>query len=78
MIVDCSIKIVDYEPVKVTIDVSGLAEVIIDIVMCHYNISKSIIMDQSLLFTSNFWFSLYYFLDIKNRLSIVLHPQTND
>ncbi len=64
-----------YEPVKVTIDISGLAEVIIDMVVCHHGFAKSIITDQGLLFTSKFWSLLCYFLGIKKKLSTVFHLQ---
>ena len=40
IIVDCLTKIVYYKPIKVTINVSGLAQVIINIIVCHYDISK--------------------------------------
>ncbi len=77
VIVDRLTKMVHYEPVKVTIDVSGLAEVIIDVVMCHHGVSESIITDRGSLFTSKFWSLLCYFLDIKKKLSTVFHPQTD-
>ncbi len=32
--------------------------------------------DRDLLFTSKFWFLLYYFLGIKKKLSTTFHPQT--
>ena len=58
-------KMVYYKPVKVTIDVSGLTEVIIYVVIHHHKVSKSIVMDRGLLFISKFWSLLYYFLGIK-------------
>ena len=66
-----------YKPVKITIDVPGLAEVIIDVVMWHYGLPDFIITDWGFLFTSKFWFLLYYFLGIKKRLCTTFHPQTN-
>ena len=36
---------VHYKPVKVTIDVPGLAEVIINVVIHYYKILKSIVTD---------------------------------
>ncbi len=33
-------KMVHYEPVKVTIDVLGLAKVIIDVVVCHHGVPE--------------------------------------
>ncbi len=69
IIVDRLTKMVYFKPVKVTIDVSGLAKVIIDVVVHHYGVPKSIVTYQGLLFTSKFWSSLCYFLGIKRKLS---------
>ena len=66
-----------YKPVKITINAPGLAEVIIDVVIRYYGLSDSIVIDQELLFTSNFWSLLCYFLDIKQRLSIAFYLQTD-
>ncbi len=60
------------------IDAQGLIEVIIDMVMHHCKVPKSIIIDQSLLFTSKFWSLLCYFLRINKKLFIAFHTQTND
>ena len=77
IIVNWLIKMVHYEPVKVTINALGLAKVIIDVVMRHHNLLNSIVIDRGSLFTSKFWSSLCYFLGIKWRLSTAFHPQTN-
>ena len=66
-----------YEPVKVTINAPGLAEVIIDVVVQHHGLPDSIISDRGAIFTSKFWSSLCYFLGIKRRLSTAFHPQTD-
>ena len=68
---------VHYEPVKVTIDAPGLAEVILDVVVQHHGLPDSIVTDRGSLFTSKFWSLLCYFLSIKRRLSTVFHPQTD-
>ncbi len=68
---------VHYVPVKVTINVSDLAEVIIDVVVHHYRVPESIVTDQDSLFTSKFWSSLCYFLEIKRKLSIAFRSQTD-
>ncbi len=68
---------VHYEPVKVTIDLSALAEVIIEAVVRHHGLPNSIVSDQGLVFISKFWFSLCYFLGIKRKLSIAFYPQTD-
>ena len=39
-------KMVSYEPVKVTIDAPGLAEIIINIVVRHYSLPNSIVSNQ--------------------------------
>ena len=77
VIVDRLTKMVHYEPIKVTIDTPGLAEVIIDVVVRHHGLPDSIISDRGAIFTSKFWSSLCYFLGIKRRLSTAFHPQTD-
>ena len=42
---------VHYEQVKITIDVLGLAEVILDVVVWYHGLPNSIVTDKSLLFT---------------------------
>lgn len=73
IIVDWLIKIVYYKLVKIIIDVLGLAEVIIDIVVWHHSLSNSIVTDRGFLFTSKFWSLLYYFFGIKRQLSTTFH-----
>ncbi len=77
IIVDQLTKMVYYKPVKVTIDVPGLAEVIIDVVVHHHGVPESIVTERGLLFTSKFWSSLCYFLGIKKKLATAFHPQIN-
>ena len=54
VIVDRLTKMIYYEPVKVTIDVPGLAEVIINVVIWHHGLPDSIISDREAIFTSKF------------------------
>ncbi len=68
---------IHYVPVKVTIDASGLAEVIIDVIVHHHGVLESIVTDRGSLFTSKFWSSLCYFLGIKRKLSTAFYPQTD-
>ena len=77
VIVDWLTRIPYYEPIKVTIDAPGLAEVILDVVVRHHGLPNSIVSDRGSLFTSKFWSSLCYFLGIKRRLSTAFHPQTD-
>ncbi len=54
VIIDHLTKIIYYKQVKITIDIPGLAKVIIDVIAHHYGIFESIVMDQGLLFISKF------------------------
>lgn len=65
MIANKSIKMIYYEIVKVTIDVSGLTEIMMDVIIKYYGLGNLIISNYDLIFISEFWFSLYYFLGIK-------------
>ena len=76
-IVDPLTKMVHYKPAKVTIDASGLAKVIIIMVVRHNSLPDLIVIDQGLLFTSKFWSLLCYFLGIKRRLFTDFNPQTD-
>ncbi len=78
VIVDRLTKIVYYVSVKVTIDVLGLAKVIIDVVVCHQGVPESIVMDRGSLFKSKFWYLLCYFLGIIRKLSTAFYPQIDD
>ncbi len=67
-----------YVPVKITIDASDLADVIIDMVMHQHGVLESIMTERDLFFISKIWSSLYYFLGIKKKLSTAFHPQTDN
>ncbi len=77
VIVDRFMKMVYYEPVKVTINTPGLVEVIIDMIVHYHGVPEFIVTDRGLLFTSKFWPSVSYFLGIKRKLSTTFYPQTN-
>ena len=77
VIVDRLTKMIQYEPVKITMDAPSLAEVFIDTIVRHHGLPDSIISDRGSVFTSKFWSSLCYFLGIKRRLSTAFHPQTD-
>ena len=73
IIVDCLIIMVHYKLVKVTINASGLAEIIWDMVVQYHGLPDSIVTDKSSLFTSKFWLLLCYFIGIKQKLSTAFH-----
>ncbi len=77
VIVNRLTKMVHYEPVKVTINASALAEVIIEVVLRHHGLSDSIVSNRGSVFTPKFWSSWCYFLGIKRKLSTAFHPQTD-
>ena len=77
VIVDWLTKMLYYKPVKVTIDAPGLREIIFNVIVRHYSLPNSIVSDWSAIFISKFKSSLYYFLEIKRRLSTVFHLQIN-
>ena len=66
-----------YKPVKVMINISNLAKIIINVVIYYYKALKSIVTDQSLLFISKFWSLLCYFLTIKKKLFTAFYLQTD-
>ena len=64
-----------YKPVKVTINIPGLAKIIIDIAVRYYGLPDLIVTNQRSFFISKFWLLLYYFLGIKQKLSIAFYSQ---
>ena len=66
---------VHYKSIKVTINILGLAKVIINGLIKYHNFLGLIITNQRLLFISEFWSLLCYFLSIKQKLSIAFHFQ---
>ena len=78
VMVDWLTKMVYYKSVKVTINVSGLAKVILDVLVWHHSLLNSIMSNRNLLFTSKFWSSLCYFFNIKRKLSSTFYPQTSN
>lgn len=54
VIMDCLIKMANYELVETTIDASRLARIIINMLVKHYGFPKLIVSDQSLLFILKF------------------------
>lgn len=54
VIVNWLTKIVTYKPLNITINTAGLARVIINVIVYHYCVFQSIVMDQGLLFPLKF------------------------
>lgn len=68
---------IHYQLIKVTINISGLAEIIIKIIVPQYSLLYSIVTNHSLIFTLKFWLLLFYFLRIKQRFSTTFYLQTD-
>ena len=66
---------VHYKPVKVSINILRLAEVIINVINRHHGFFDSIVTNRGLFFTLKFWSLLCYFFVIKYRLSTTFYPQ---
>lgn len=71
------IKMVHYEPLKVTINALGFAKVIIDIVIRYESLPNVIISNCGSVFTFKFWSSLSYFLRVKKRILKAFQPWRN-
>jgi transposase InsO family protein len=52
-----------------------LADVLVDKIFARYGVPRSIFSDQGSLFTSKFWETFCYQLQVKRRLSTTFHPQ---
>ena len=78
VIVDRLIKMVINKLEKVIIDILGLAEVIIHVVVQHHSFSNSIMTHRGSLFNLKFGLLLYYFVGIKYKLSTAFYLQTDD
>ena len=77
VIINKLMKMVYYKPIKIIIYISGLAKVIIDVIVRYYSPSDSIIRNWSSVFISKFWSSLCYFFKIKQKLLIAFYLQTD-
>lgn len=75
IIINRLIEVVYSKLIKFTIDAPRLAQVIIDVIICHHEVPESIVTNRGLLFTSKFWFSSCYFLGMKKKLFTAFYPQ---
>lgn len=74
IIIDYFTKMIDYKQVKVTINITKLAKMIIDVIVRQHGLPEWIIGDRDSLFTSKFRSSFYSFLEIKWKLSTTFYP----
>lgn len=62
VIANCLSKMIYYKLVRIIIDVTGLAKVIMDVLVRHHNLLESIVSNRDFLFTSKILFLICYFL----------------
>lgn len=77
VIVDFITKMVYYKPIQVTINITNLVEIIIDIIINNFSLLDFIMSNKKLMLTSKFQGLLYYFLDIMQKLPTAFYIQTN-
>ena len=77
VIVNWLIKMVHYKPAKITINVLGIVEVIINIIIWHHSLSISIVINRSFLFILKLWSLLCYFFGTKQQRSTTFYLQIN-
>ena len=51
-----------YKSIKVIVDITGIAIIIINIIIRNYDLLDIIVINQKSLFTSKYWLLLYYLL----------------
>ena len=77
VIIDRYTKLVRYIPYLKTITIVELAEVFIEYWVKDFGTPEGIISDRRPQFTSKFWFSLYFYLKVRYRLSTAFHLQND-
>jgi len=77
VVVDRLTKWAVFIPTTTTLKAAGLADLIIDHIICQHGIPRSIISDRGSKFTSRVWGSICSILGIKVSLSTAFHPQTD-
>ena len=76
--IDRYIKMIRYLFMFIIIDVVALTELFFIEIICRYDMFYDIVNDRGSVFTSVFWFILYFHSRIKRRLNIAFHLQIND
>ena len=69
------IKMVYYKSIKITINISAFAKVIVNVVIRYYGLLDSTVINRRSFFTLKFWSSLFYFFGIKQKLFTAFHPK---
>ena len=73
VVVDHFTKMVKYFPIRETIAALQLAELFCNEIVKQYSTPRSIVTDRRSIFTSEYWFTLCYYMKAKRKLSTVFH-----
>jgi transposase InsO family protein len=77
VVVDRFTKWVEYMPCNKRVDGAQLARLFLDRIYSRFGAPKGIVSDRGTVFTSKWWGAFCKYLDIKRRLSVAYHPQTD-
>ena len=77
VVIDRFSKHVRYIPTSKTVDAQGLAQLIYSEVTLNTGPPRSIISDRGTVFTSEYWQTICYELNVRRRMSTAFHPQTD-
>jgi len=73
VVVDCCTKIIRYIFVTIRIDIAELAKIFFDKIVLRFEMSANIVNNRKFVFTSIFWFAVYFYTQIKKQLSTVFY-----
>jgi transposase InsO family protein len=77
VIVDRLTKSAEMIPFRSDYEAEHLGYILLDRLVRHHGIPKTIISDRDKLFTSNYWTTLMAMIGTKRKLSTAYHPQTD-
>jgi hypothetical protein len=77
VVVDRFTKLARYIAVRKSMDTAELADIFINHIFKDFGCPKGITTDRGSLFTSKFWGTLMWYLQVRRRLSTAFHPQTD-
>jgi hypothetical protein len=77
VIMDRLTKVAHFIPDKATYSGPQLAELYMSWIVCLHGVTKKIVSDRGMQFTSRFWERLHEVLDTQLRFSSDYHPQTD-
>jgi hypothetical protein len=77
VIVDRLTKWVEYIPCSKRVDGAELARLFVDRIYSRFGAPRGIVSDRGSVFTSKWWGAFCDYLEVKRRLSVAYHPQTD-